>query len=287
MQFVIVDDIEVAAMSYLQTPREKHPQRQEYPAFYDHIIAPGRYCDTRILRLGDGVRRLLFYTGFVRMMESEQGVPKPPNAVSLDESLQRICNDTVKGAYLVRNLRYIKGMDALNKAMARYDQYLLTDSVKAWFNAYKQNLATFKKGESALAFSYPDVSGKNVAFKDLRGKVVMVDVWATWCGPCKAEMPYLQQLEEEMKNKEVAFVSISLDVEKDKGKWLKMVQDQKLGGIQLFAGGWSDITSYYQIKGIPRFMVFDQQGRIVNTDAPRPSDPELKKLLEQTLQKKD
>lgn len=55
--------------------------------------------------------------------------------------------------------------------------------------------------------------------------------------------------------------------------------------VQLFASGWSDIAKVYEIKGIPRFMVFGKDGKIVNTDAPRPSDPELKELIDTELKK--
>jgi thiol-disulfide isomerase/thioredoxin len=119
--------------------------------------------------------------------------------------------------------------------------------------------------------------------KDLKGKVVVVDVWATWCGPCKREIPYLKQLEEEMKGKNVEFVSISVDENRDKNKWLTMVDTAKLGGTQLFAGSPNDISKYYRISGIPRFMIFDQEGKIISIDSPRPSEPELKELLLKTL----
>jgi hypothetical protein len=62
-----------------------------------------------------------------------------------------------------------------------------------------------------------------------------------------------------------------------------MIKDENLGGLQLFATGWGDIAKYYKITGIPRFMVFDRNGKIVTIDSPRPSNPELKKLLEKTL----
>lgn len=138
-------------------------------------------------------------------------------------------------------------------------------------------------GDPAYNFNYVDKDGKMVSMSDLKGKVVLIDVWATWCGPCTAQIPHLKKLEEEMKGKDVAIVSISVDEEKDKEKWLKMIKDENLGGIQLFAGGWGDIGKQYQIKGIPRFMVFDKQGKIVTVNSPRPSSPELKALLEKTL----
>jgi thiol-disulfide isomerase/thioredoxin len=121
---------------------------------------------------------------------------------------------------------------------------------------------------------------------DLKGKVVLVDVWATWCGPCRAEIPHLKKLEEELKDKNIEFVSISVDEEKDRSKWKNMIEKEQLGGTQLFASGWSEIAKYYNITGIPRFMVFDQQGKIVSVNSPRPSQPELKQLLETTLEEK-
>ncbi|ULT28044.1 hypothetical protein KUH03_16430 [Sphingobacterium sp. E70] len=82
---------------------------------------------------------------------------------------------------------------------------------------------------------------------------------------------------------DVQVVSISVDEEKDKVKWLKMIKDEQLGGLQLFASGWGDFAKYYKITGIPRFMVFDRQGKVVTIDSPRPSNPELKQLLEKVL----
>ena len=145
-------------------------------------------------------------------------------------------------------------------------------------------LAQLKAGDAGLNFAYPAPNGKTVKFEDLRGKVVLIDVWATWCGPCKAEIPYLKKLEEEMKGTNLQIVSISVDEAKDKAKWAKMIKDENLGGLQLFASGWGDLAQYYKIKGIPRFMIFDKEGKIVTTDSPRPSNPELKTLLNKILQ---
>ena len=68
-------------------------------------------------------------------------------------------------------------------------------------------------------------------------------------------------------------------------KWLDFIKTEGLKGVQLLAGGWSKITKDYKITGIPRFMVFDKKGNIVSVDAPRPSSPELKKMLENELKK--
>lgn len=137
------------------------------------------------------------------------------------------------------------------------------------------------KGAPSPGFNYPDKNGNNVSLEDLKGKYVYIDVWATWCGPCKREIPYLREMDEEYKGKDIAFVSLSIDKMEHKDKWLKMIEEEDLRGIQIIADqGWdSDFISAYKIQGIPRFILLDKEGNIVNSNAPRPSDPVLKDVL--------
>ena len=86
-----------------------------------------------------------------------------------------------------------------------------------------------------------------------------------------------------MHGTDVVFLGVTVDEAKDKQKWLDFIETEGLKGIQLLANGWSKITKDYKINGIPRFMVFDKKGNIVSADAPRPSNPELKKMLEAEL----
>ena len=138
-----------------------------------------------------------------------------------------------------------------------------------------------KPGEMAIGFTYPNKDSVNHSLSDFEGSLVYVDVWATWCGPCKAEIPSLQKLEADYHGKNITFLSVSVDT--DREAWVDMVVNDNLGGVQLWADGWSQITKDYAIFGIPRFMLFDQEGKVISTDAPRPSDKEIRSLIEQYI----
>ncbi|WP_343705219.1 TlpA disulfide reductase family protein [Flavobacterium sp.] len=140
-------------------------------------------------------------------------------------------------------------------------------------------------GKASPSFDYENFKGGKTKLSDLKGKYVYIDLWATWCAPCRAEIPYLQKIEEKYHGKNIEFVSISIDKAKDNEKWKKFVTDKKLGGVQLFADkDWeSEFVVNYGVTGIPRFILIDPQGNIVKSDASRPSDPELDKQLSALL----
>jgi thiol-disulfide isomerase/thioredoxin len=134
-------------------------------------------------------------------------------------------------------------------------------------------------------FVYENHAGGKTSLESLKGKYVYIDVWATWCGPCRAEIPSLKTLEESMQGKNIEFVSISVDVEKDYEKWKDFVKDKSLGGTQLIAdNNWSsDFIKAFGINSIPRFILIDPTGKVVDADAKRPSNPKLKEQLEGLL----
>ncbi|MEO9964737.1 MAG: TlpA disulfide reductase family protein [Reichenbachiella sp.] len=139
-----------------------------------------------------------------------------------------------------------------------------------------------QKGMASPSFAFESIEGETVSLSDLRGSYVYIDVWATWCGPCLREIPALKQLESDYHDASVAFVSISIDEKKDYEKWQSMVASKELSGIQLYAdNSWqSDFVKAYAIDGIPRFIVLDTEGNIIDPNAARPSDPQIRELLQ-------
>ena len=159
----------------------------------------------------------------------------------------------------------------------------ITNSLKGLKHYYKEELAIRKLNNTASpTFNYENHKGGTTKLEDLRGKYVYVDVWATWCGPCIAEIPSLKKVEQQFHGKNIEFVSISIDTKRDYEKWKKFVVTKELGGIQLVADNdWnSDFVKAYGITGIPRFILIDPQGTIINASADRPSNPALTALLE-------
>jgi len=114
--------------------------------------------------------------------------------------------------------------------------------------------------------------------EDFRGKYVYIDMWATWCNPCRRELPYLKSLEEKFSDAEIVFLGLSID--RDKAKWEEMVRSGSLVGTQLYLGSGSSFQKAYNIEGIPRFILLGKDGRIVNPDMSRPSQDETLKTLE-------
>jgi thiol-disulfide isomerase/thioredoxin len=149
----------------------------------------------------------------------------------------------------------------------------------------KQVKAKELTGQLSPVFKYNDHKGKARELKDFKGNYVYIDVWATWCGPCLKEIPNLKIIEERYKGKKIAFVSISVDEEKDFEKWKNLVTSKQQGGTQLIADkAWkSDFIMAYGIHSIPRFILIDPKGNVIDADAKRPGDPELVKQLDKIL----
>ncbi|WP_320816188.1 TlpA disulfide reductase family protein [Flavobacterium sp.] len=151
---------------------------------------------------------------------------------------------------------------------------------------YMQTLEAKKlSGSMSPDFNFENLKGGTTSLADLKGKYIYIDVWATWCGPCIAEIPFLKEVEKKYEGKNILFVSLSIDRVSDREKWSKFITEKELSGIQLLAeADWkSKFVQDYKINGIPRFILVGPNGEIVNADAPRPSSPSLIELFDNIL----
>lgn len=123
-----------------------------------------------------------------------------------------------------------------------------------------------------------DVDKKVFDFKEItsKHKVTYVDFWASWCGPCRGEMPASQQLRESYKNKDVNFVYISLDEESSDWTNANAIYALPSGHSFLIPNASeSAIPAQFNLNSIPRYLLIDSLGNVVNDNAPRPSESSL------------
>jgi thiol-disulfide isomerase/thioredoxin len=179
--------------------------------------------------------------------------------------------------YLTEYVSYA-GTEFLDEFMPLYEKKVIDSKKREKFYALCDTWRKIEPGAPSPTFAYTDINGKKVTLEDFRGKYVYIDVWATWCGPCCGEIPHLKELEHHFAKKNIAFVSISCD--RDKSAWEKMVKKEKLGGIQLHNGGDRTFMNDYMVKGIPRFILLDREGKIINSRMTRPSNPETTQFIE-------
>lgn len=184
-----------------------------------------------------------------------------------------------KANALVREMK----MHSDKKILSAYISQVDAITTTRYRNALKQtldNLLKFGKGDIAKDFTGIDMEGNKVQLSDLKGKVIYVDLWATWCGPCLVEMPYYDSLKKKYKeNTDIAFISLSID--DNINLWKKNVKARNADGIQ-----WQinrNALNDYDIVSIPRSLLIDKEFKIVDMNAPMPSSKEIIPLIESLL----
>ncbi|QQS31187.1 MAG: TlpA family protein disulfide reductase [Sphingobacteriales bacterium] len=144
-----------------------------------------------------------------------------------------------------------------------------------------------RAGQQAPDFTLTNLNGDTITLSQLRGKVVYVDFWATWCGPCIKEFPYSEKLKKRFSHKNVAFVYISVDESQE--VWANYLRTKDISSdtsLHLLASALeSDAGFQYNVKGVPRYLIIDADGIIADSNAKRPSDMGIISDLEKVLSK--
>lgn len=175
--------------------------------------------------------------------------------------------------------------------IAVYDSILSSTTSEVVKNKILHDISVrsqLKPGSYSPNFEYENFLGGTTKLSDFRGKLVYIDIWATWCSPCIEQYPYFKNLEKQYNNKDIVFVTISTDHLKDYDKWKNMVKSQDESAYSLFAKNsfGPDFISFYRVRYIPRFILIGKKGEIISPDAPMPSDKEaIEKLIDEHLQK--
>lgn len=190
-----------------------------------------------------------------------------------DKSLQESIAEYILRNYISSydyNKDFSEGLSILEKCIHKYG---LSEE---YINDFKKKIYTIDKAPFPDITFY-DPEGKTHTFEEFKGYYVYIDIWASWCVPCCKEIPHLQKLEKELKNPAVKFLSISID--RNEKSWKKKIDDMNLHGNQWISKN-NEISSRLNITAIPRFLLYDKDGKLINIDAFRPSNPQTKEILE-------
>ncbi len=201
-------------------------------------------------------------------------VYQPGNAVDLQQM-----KDWIKATALIDDMKKISD----KKLLADFKIPIGAIKTTKYKNALNTTLASllkFGKGDIAADFTATDINGNSISLSSLKGKIIYVDLWATWCGPCMEEMPHYDELKEKYKNNPgIAFISLSID--DNIPAWKASVEKRKAGGYQWLIN--RNKLDAYNIVSIPRILLIDKDFKVVDMNAPAPSAKKLGVLLDDLL----
>ena len=192
-------------------------------------------------------------------------------------------NDSLKEYTLTNNLIYGFNTNGYTQEfIADYNEKRKTITNEKYLKALDKKESKYNriaKGVDAPDVTFTDLSDNKVKLSAYKGKVIVMDLWATWCGPCMDEKPYFEALEEKYKNNsDIVFLPISID---KKSIWKSYFEKHEPKGEHLQIPRTE--LSEYQVVSIPRFFVIDKDFKIVDVFAPRPSSGKLETMIQEIL----
>lgn len=188
---------------------------------------------------------------------------------------------------VTEQFRFFSGT-SLDAGVERFNALCTDDSLRQQVNAeyaeYLRVYGNLMPGKPAPDFEIIDADGKKCRISDLRGKYLFIDIWATWCAPCRDEIPFMAQLQEHFTG-DGRITLISISVDSNVKTWKKFLKKEQPGWPQYVADRKTNefLEKEYRIYGIPHFMLIDPEGRFVSYAFTRPSDPDCIKLIEQNM----
>lgn len=259
------------------------------------------------------------YGNYYKRMLLEIGDYSPQEVVSSDSLMHYISSYVIAQDYYKRNnstdtfeaaandtsMAPIAKREVLKRALTTiqngeygwhpYDQTTIENYSKRYTEITKDTIKnstsdSLPKVAGSYDYKYDlileDADGTRTDFssvlKENEGKIVYVGFWASWCGPCRAQTPYTKKLMRQFEYRDIAFVFISTD--SDNKAWKKATQEEGMTRSSYrILNPDSKFLQDINLRYIPRYIIFDRKGNLINTNAPRPSDDDIVSLITRLL----
>ena len=145
------------------------------------------------------------------------------------------------------------------------------------------------RARMAPAFAVTTIDGKHIALDDLNGKVVLIDFWATWCGPCREALPHIRKIAQKFSGEPLVILSVSLDNDANDQKWRTFVAENQMTWLQARDGGFNGrLSTLFGVNAIPHTFTIDPDGVLQDEHIGDGSmEGKLKKLCEQARKEQE
>ena len=238
------------------------------------------------------------YAGLSDSVRWEQEIPLKLELAKI--RLKGVARDAALFA-LTDNFAFDLELEDFFEKAAELDDYFRENHTdEAYYQKFASVFADYRllqAGNEAPALALPGIDGDTIRLSDLRGKVVYLDFWGTWCYPCLEELPHSLELQEKLKDEEVEFVFVGLESDDQVLEWSEFIQglrgfdyapflEQRVyPGVHMLAEGqfMNPALKPWKIGYAPTYVLLDREGRIAYPRAPRPSDPDIEWKIRELL----
>lgn len=259
-------NIDFKNVEYAPIRKKLVPLEQMLQPFEEKLVGWNAYHDYLYLQITRGLPAGLNPDSafFATIMQKPRGAMR--NLILFDFARKKlqVSRDSITRAKIMQE-------------MAVIDNPAMQEELKEDVRLYDR----MRRGQPAPFIALHDEKNQPVNLSMLRGKYVVIDVWATWCGPCLRQAPIFASLSEKYRNSPVTFLSISTD--EDLNAWQQHIKRKKNRVIQWRAINKFTMEKFYGINAIPRFILLDPNGNFVNAHLPQPQEPNFEVLLRQAL----
>ena len=282
-------------LQHLEMGKYSHQQmtdvaKQNMPAIFAKGISNDEYL------ISDDYKSWILpvYISYTKKLDGlkDSSLVKQPDY--LLHTVNKLYTGKVKDNYLYKSvisgISRASSIEQLNIAkkelQPRFDAIkneALKKDITNGFKEKENQLMLVQIGQPAPAFTLPSDKGKTYSLKDFKGKVIYIDLWASWCAPCRAEIPNYKTLYEKYKdNSQIVFMAIAVfDGDRE---WRKALDVEKPTWLQLHDSS-GVVARSYVANAIPKYILIDKTGKVVNFNAPSPGSVEISKLIDAEISK--